>query len=46
MKAQIALMLGTRQLEGAGIRGAATDARWHLGSLMPFVAWMVLLPDT
>jgi CubicO group peptidase (beta-lactamase class C family) len=26
--------------------GAAADARWHLGSLMPFAAWMVLLPDT
>lgn len=26
--------------------GAATDARWHLGSLASFAAWMVLLPDT
>jgi hypothetical protein len=26
--------------------GAAADARWHLGSLTSFVAWMVLLPDT
>lgn len=26
--------------------GVAADARWHLGSLMPFAAWMVLLPDT
>ncbi len=26
--------------------GAAADARWHLGSLMPFAAWMVLLPQT
>ncbi len=26
--------------------GAATDARWHLGSLPSFAAWMVLLPDT
>lgn len=26
--------------------GAAGDARWHLGSLMPFTAWIVLLPDT
>jgi CubicO group peptidase (beta-lactamase class C family) len=26
--------------------GAAADARWHMGSLSPFVAWMVLLPDT
>lgn len=26
--------------------GAAGDARWHLGSLASFVAWMVLLPDT
>lgn len=26
--------------------GAAPDARWHLGSLMPFAAWMVLLPET
>lgn len=26
--------------------GAATDARWHLGNLPSFVAWMVLLPDT
>lgn len=34
MKAQIALMLGTRQLEGAGIRGAATDARRLLAHVM------------
>jgi CubicO group peptidase (beta-lactamase class C family) len=26
--------------------GAATDARWHLGSLASFAAWTVLLPDT
>lgn len=26
--------------------GAATDARWHLGNLASFAAWMVLLPDT
>lgn len=26
--------------------GAAADARWHLGSLTPFAAWMVLLPET
>jgi CubicO group peptidase (beta-lactamase class C family) len=26
--------------------GAAVDARWHLGSLASFAAWMVLLPDT
>lgn len=26
--------------------GAATDARWHLGSLTTFAAWMVLLPET
>jgi CubicO group peptidase (beta-lactamase class C family) len=26
--------------------GAAADARWHLGTLTPFVAWMVLLPET
>jgi len=26
--------------------GAATDARWHLGHLASFAAWMVLLPDT
>jgi CubicO group peptidase (beta-lactamase class C family) len=25
---------------------AAPDARWHLGSLTPFAAWMVLLPET
>ncbi len=25
---------------------AATDARWHLGNMASFVAWMVLLPDT
>jgi CubicO group peptidase (beta-lactamase class C family) len=25
---------------------AAADARWHLGNLPSFVAWMVLLPDT
>ena len=34
MKAQIALMLATRQLEGAGIRGAATDARRLLAHVM------------
>jgi CubicO group peptidase (beta-lactamase class C family) len=26
--------------------GVAADARWHLGSLASFAAWMVLLPDT
>jgi len=26
--------------------GAAADARWHLGSLASFAAWMVLLPDS
>jgi CubicO group peptidase (beta-lactamase class C family) len=26
--------------------GAATDARWHLGNLASFAAWMVVLPDT
>jgi CubicO group peptidase (beta-lactamase class C family) len=26
--------------------GAATDARWHLGSLSSFAAWMVLMPET
>lgn len=26
--------------------GAAQDARWHLGSLTSFAAWMVLLPQT
>ncbi|MGL4573416.1 MAG: serine hydrolase domain-containing protein [Burkholderiaceae bacterium] len=26
--------------------GVAADARWHLGSLMPFAAWMLLLPET
>lgn len=26
--------------------GSATDARWHLGSLPSFTAWMVLLPET
>ncbi len=26
--------------------GAAEDARWHLGDLYSFTAWMVLLPDT
>ena len=26
--------------------GAAADARWHLGSLTSFAAWMVLLPET
>jgi CubicO group peptidase (beta-lactamase class C family) len=26
--------------------GAAADARWHLGSLTTFAAWMVLLPET
>ncbi len=29
-----------------GSSGAAADARWHLGSLTSFAAWMVLLPDT
>jgi CubicO group peptidase (beta-lactamase class C family) len=26
--------------------GAAVDARWHLGNLASFAAWMVLLPDS
>jgi CubicO group peptidase (beta-lactamase class C family) len=26
--------------------GQAADARWHLGELPSFTAWMVLLPDT
>lgn len=26
--------------------GAAADARWHLGNLASFAAWMVVLPDT
>jgi CubicO group peptidase (beta-lactamase class C family) len=26
--------------------GAAADARWHLGNLPSFAAWMVLLPET
>ena len=26
--------------------GAAADARWHLGSLASFAAWMVLMPET
>jgi CubicO group peptidase (beta-lactamase class C family) len=26
--------------------GAAQDARWHLGNLPQFTAWMVLLPET
>jgi CubicO group peptidase (beta-lactamase class C family) len=26
--------------------GSASDARWHLGNLASFNAWMVLLPDT
>lgn len=26
--------------------GTAGEARWHLGNLPSFVAWMVLLPDT
>jgi hypothetical protein len=30
----------------AGQFGAAPDARWHLGNLPQFTAWMVLLPDT
>ena len=29
-----------------GTFGAATDARWHQGSLPYFTTWMVLLPDT
>jgi CubicO group peptidase (beta-lactamase class C family) len=29
-----------------GAFGAADDARWHLGNLPAFTAWMVLLPDT
>ena len=37
-----------RYAEGwfVGPFGAATDARWHLGSLTPFAAWMVLMPQT
>jgi len=30
----------------AGEFGAADDARWHLGNLPYFTAWMVLLPET
>jgi CubicO group peptidase (beta-lactamase class C family) len=26
--------------------GAADDARWHLGNMYSFTAWMVLLPET
>jgi CubicO group peptidase (beta-lactamase class C family) len=26
--------------------GAAADARWHLGSLSSFAAWVVLMPET
>jgi hypothetical protein len=29
-----------------GAFGAAEDARWHLGNLPEFTAWMVLLPET
>lgn len=29
-----------------GTFGAASDARWHQGSLPYFTTWMVLLPDT
>jgi CubicO group peptidase (beta-lactamase class C family) len=29
-----------------GNSGRAADARWHLGNLTTFAAWMVLLPDT
>jgi CubicO group peptidase (beta-lactamase class C family) len=29
-----------------GAFGAADDARWHLGNLPSFTAWMVLLPET
>ena len=29
-----------------GLFGAAAAARWHLGNLASFAAWMVLLPDT
>jgi hypothetical protein len=29
-----------------GAFGAADDARWHLGDLPYFTAWMVLLPET
>jgi CubicO group peptidase (beta-lactamase class C family) len=39
---------GFRYGEGwfVGPFGAAPDARWHLGNLASFAAWMVLLPDT
>ncbi len=39
---------GFRYGEGwfVGPFGAAADARWHLGNLPSFVAWMVLLPAT
>jgi CubicO group peptidase (beta-lactamase class C family) len=29
-----------------GPLGVASDARWHLGNLPSFAAWMVLLPET
>jgi CubicO group peptidase (beta-lactamase class C family) len=37
-----------RYAEGwfVGRFGAAPDARWHLGQLPSFTAWMILLPDT
>jgi release factor glutamine methyltransferase len=34
MKAQVALALGMRRLEGAGIAGSSTDARWLLAHAM------------
>ncbi len=39
---------GFRYAEGwfAGPFGAAADARWHLGNLLSFAAWMVLLPQS
>lgn len=39
---------GFRYGEGwfVGPFGAAQDARWHLGNLASFAAWMVLLPET
>lgn len=38
----------SRYAEGwfVGPFGAVEDARWHLGSLQSFAAWMVLLPRT
>jgi CubicO group peptidase (beta-lactamase class C family) len=44
----LSTMFTARYAEGwfVGAFGAARNARWHLGQLPSFTAWMILLPDS